>query len=101
MFGLRKNYVMDENQQPIAVQISIDDFQRLEEILEDYGLARLMDQVSEDNRERFSKEEGIAYYRSIETAYLLSSTPNAAHLAKSIEQFKQGNIVEKGLNYEN
>jgi RelB Antitoxin alpha helical domain len=52
MFALRKNYVLDENQQPIAVQISIGDFQRLEEILEDYGLARLMDEVPPEDRER-------------------------------------------------
>jgi hypothetical protein len=37
MFALRKNYVLDENQQPIAVQIAIGDFERLEAILEDYG----------------------------------------------------------------
>jgi RelB Antitoxin alpha helical domain len=65
MFALRKNYVLDENQQPIAVQIAIDDFQRLEEIFENYGLAQLMDEVPEDDRVQFSKEEGMAYYRSI------------------------------------
>jgi antitoxin YefM len=37
----------------------------------------------------------------IETVHLLKSPANAAHLAKSIEQFRQGNIVKKGLNYEN
>jgi hypothetical protein len=65
---LRKNYVLNENQQPIAVQIAIGDFERLEAILEDYGLARLMDEVSEDDRVRFSKEavcERIAHRREI------------------------------------
>ncbi len=72
MFALRKNYVLDENQQPIAVQIAIGDFERLEAILEDYGLARLMDEVPEDDRVRFSKEEGMAYYES-----LLPTQPDA------------------------
>jgi hypothetical protein len=70
MFALRKNYVLDENQQPIAVQISIGDFQRLEEILEDYGLARLMDEVPPEDRERFSKSEGMAYYESLKQGHV-------------------------------
>jgi antitoxin YefM len=37
----------------------------------------------------------------IETVHLLKSPANAAHLAKSIAQFRQGNIVQKVLNYEN
>jgi RelB Antitoxin alpha helical domain len=41
---------LDENQQPIAVQISVEDFQRLEAILEDYGLAKLMDEGLFDSR---------------------------------------------------
>jgi hypothetical protein len=72
MFALRKNYVLDENQQPIAVQIAIGDFERLEAILEDYGLARLMEEVSEDDRQRFSKAEGMAYYESLKQGYVES-----------------------------
>jgi antitoxin YefM len=37
----------------------------------------------------------------IETVHLLRSPANAAHLARSIEQFTQGNVVERGLNHEN
>jgi RelB Antitoxin alpha helical domain len=73
MFALRGNYVLDENQQPVAVQISIDDFQRLEAILEDYGLARLMDDVPEEDRQRFSKGEGMACYESLKQSYDLYS----------------------------
>jgi hypothetical protein len=63
---------MDENQQPIAVQIAIEDFQRLEEILEDYGLAQLMDEVSTDDRQRFSKVDGMAYYQSLKQDHVAS-----------------------------
>jgi RelB Antitoxin alpha helical domain len=72
MLALRKNYVMDENQQPIAVQIAIEDFQRLEEILEDYGLARLMDELEPDDRQRFSKAEGMVYYQSLKQGHVAS-----------------------------
>lgn len=72
MFDLRKNYVLDENQQPIAVQIAIADFQRLEAILEDYGLARLMDEVPPADRERFSKEAGMVYYEALKNSTLKS-----------------------------
>jgi hypothetical protein len=72
MFALHRNYILDENQQPIAVQISLDDFQRLEAILEDYGLARLMDDVPEADRQRFSKDEGMAYYKSLKQSHVES-----------------------------
>jgi RelB Antitoxin alpha helical domain len=70
MFALHKNYVLDENQQPITVQIAIGDFERLEAILEDYGLARLMDEVPEDDRERLSNEEGMVYYEALKIGIL-------------------------------
>jgi hypothetical protein len=68
MFTLRKNYVLDENQQPIAVQIALEDFHCLEEILENYGLAKLMDEVLPEDQQRFSKAEGMVYYEPRLTA---------------------------------
>jgi hypothetical protein len=60
---LHKNIVFDENQQPIAVQIPIAEFQRLEEVFENYGLSKLMDEVSED--EHLSIQEAKTFYRSL------------------------------------
>jgi hypothetical protein len=34
MLELHKNILLDENEKPIAVQIPIEEFQRLEEIIE-------------------------------------------------------------------
>jgi hypothetical protein len=45
MLNITKNYIIDENQQTIAVQIPIAEFERIEQILEDYGLAKLMEET--------------------------------------------------------
>jgi hypothetical protein len=63
MFEVHKNYVLDENQQPIAVQIPIAEFEKIEEILENYGLAKLMEEVEEEKP--LSKDEALKYYQSL------------------------------------
>ena len=63
MLKIRKNVVLDENQKPTAIQIPIEDFERLEEIIENYGLAKLMNEV--ENDERLSIEEAKNYYQSL------------------------------------
>lgn len=50
MLKIHKNVVLDENQKPTAIQIPIEDFERLEEIIENYGLAKLIDEVKDDER---------------------------------------------------
>ena len=63
MVELHKKIVLDENQRPFAVQLPIEEFERIEEILENYGLARLMDEVKDD--ERFSLQEAKARYKKL------------------------------------
>ena len=63
MLKIRKNVVLDENQKPTAVQIPIEDYERLEEIIENYGLAKLMEEVKNDKR--LSIEEAKSYYKSL------------------------------------
>jgi hypothetical protein len=63
MLELHKSYVIDDNQRPIAVQIPIAEFEKIEEILEDYGLAKLMEEVEEEKP--LSKYEALKYYQSI------------------------------------
>jgi hypothetical protein len=63
MVKIHKKIVLDENQRPFAVQIPIEEFERLEEIIENYGLATLMDEVIDD--ERLSAEEAELYYQSL------------------------------------
>ena len=63
MLKIHKHIVLDENQKPTAIQIPIEDFERLEEIIENYGLAKLMDEVKND--ERLSIEEAKNHYQSL------------------------------------
>lgn len=60
MLNITKNYIINENQQTIAVQIPIAEFQKIEEILEDYGLAKLMEEP--EGEEKLSKEEALKFY---------------------------------------
>ncbi|NCR93360.1 MAG: hypothetical protein GPJ13_06150 [Microcystis aeruginosa W11-06] len=46
MLEINKNYVLDKDQKPIAVQIPIAEFEKIEEILEDYGLGKLIERIN-------------------------------------------------------
>jgi hypothetical protein len=66
MEELKRNYIVDEQNHRVAVQIDIETFNRIEEILENYALARLMkENVDEDALE---VDESILYYQSLERA---------------------------------
>ena len=63
MLELHKNIVLDEDQKPIAVQVPIEEFERLEEVIENYGLAKLIDEVADD--EQLSVHDAKSLYRSL------------------------------------
>jgi len=63
MLEIHKKIVLDEDQKPFAVQIPIKEFERLEEVVENYGLAKLMDEVEDE--ERLSLEDAKKYYQSL------------------------------------
>ena len=63
MLEIHKLYVLDENQNPIAVQIPLPEFERLEEVIENYGLAQLIDEAQD--KERLTGENADNYYRAL------------------------------------
>lgn len=68
MNAITKNYVLDENQNAIAVQIPIAEFEHLEEILENYGLLQLMnDPIDSD---RLSRSEALKYYNELNSQHV-------------------------------
>ena len=58
-----KNYIVDEHNKTIAVQIPISDFLKLEEVLENYGLAKLIDDAKND--ETLGVNDAKIYYESL------------------------------------
>lgn len=59
MLEISKNYVLDNNQKTIAVQIPIAEFEKIEEILDDYGLGKLIEEV--ENDQILDKEKAWQY----------------------------------------
>jgi hypothetical protein len=60
---IHKKIVLNESQRPVAVQIPIEEFERVEEVIENFGLAKLMDDVSGD--EQLSLHEAKSFYKSL------------------------------------
>lgn len=64
MTNIPKNYIVDENNKKVAVQLDIGTFEKIEEILENYGLVQLIKEV--ENEERLSIAEAKTYYRNLD-----------------------------------
>ena len=60
---LNKQYVVDSNNRKIAVQLSIETFEKMEEILENYSLYNLMNEVGDEDL--LNEAEAKDYYREI------------------------------------
>ena len=66
MESINKRYIVDEQNKKIAVQIPIDTFEKIEEILENYALVQLMEK--NENEEVFGVREAKTYYDQLEKA---------------------------------
>jgi len=64
MTEIHKKYITDENLNKIAVQIPIEEFELLEDIIENYGLAKLIDET--ENDETLNKEDALKFYQSLD-----------------------------------
>ncbi len=63
MNKIHKKILVDENDKPVAVQIPIDEFERIEEVIENHGLAELMDETADE--ERLAPDDAKKFYQSI------------------------------------
>ena len=61
MLEIQKQYVLDEQQRALAMQIPIAVFNQIEEILENFGLIKLMKEV--ENDELLSGDNAYSYYQ--------------------------------------
>ena len=64
MLTLEKKYVVDEHHRPVAVLVDVDTFERIEQILEDYALGKLMEEVEAEAS--LDLEEAQAEYRRLQ-----------------------------------
>jgi len=64
MLEIDKKYIVDENKKAVAVQIDIDTFNKIEQLIEDYALGHLIEENSPD--EIFSLNEAKSVYRKLQ-----------------------------------
>ncbi|MBI5476568.1 MAG: hypothetical protein HY964_07500 [Ignavibacteriales bacterium] len=66
MTEIPRKYIKDDRNQTVAVQLDIDTFEKIEELLENYGLVELMKQT--EGTEKFVAAEAKAFYRTLDKA---------------------------------
>ena len=60
---IKKQFVVNEKNQKIAVQIDIDTFKKIEDLLENHILAQIMKESSDDKS--YNVENARAYYQEL------------------------------------
>jgi len=63
MNKIKKEYVVSDDNKKKAVLIDIETFEKIEEILENYGLAKFMEEVEEEDS--LSLKDAKKYYSSL------------------------------------
>lgn len=61
-----RQYIVDEQNRRIAVQIPIETFEKLEEILENYALVQLMEE--NEGEKTLGVQDAKSYYDQLEKA---------------------------------
>ncbi|MBS1657759.1 MAG: hypothetical protein K1X63_11685 [Chitinophagales bacterium] len=65
MQSVKKKYITDRRNRRIAVRISIRDFERMEGVIENYGLYQLMQQ---ENDRPLTLAEAKSFYQKLKKA---------------------------------
>lgn len=63
MEKIKKKYIVDENNNRVAVEIDLKTFYKIEEIMENHGLYKLMRE--NDSDEKLSIKEAKAFYSKL------------------------------------
>ncbi len=66
MLEIKKRYVVDELDRRVTVQIDLETFARIEEVLEDFALARWITDAQDEPA--LSPEAAKSYYDSLDKA---------------------------------
>ena len=68
MLKIRKEYVVTDDNKKRAVLIDIETFERMEEVLESFGLGKYMEEVEEEKALPIEKAKNYYRYRTTEAA---------------------------------
>lgn len=60
---IKKQFVINDKNQKIAVQIDIDTFKKIEDLLENHILAQIMKESADDRS--YNTQDAIAYYQQL------------------------------------
>jgi hypothetical protein len=63
MLDLNEKYIVNKKQKPVAVQLDIKTFKRLEEVLEDYALAQYMRKAKKEKK--LSLSQAKTFYNKL------------------------------------
>jgi hypothetical protein len=63
MLPIKKKYLTDEKKRPVAVQVDIKTFEKMEELLEDYALGQFIEE--NDPGENLSLNDAKEYYQKL------------------------------------
>jgi hypothetical protein len=63
MLDIKKKYLTDEKKRPVAVQVDIETFEKMEQLLEDYAMGQFIEE--NDPAENLSLNEAREYYRKL------------------------------------
>jgi len=63
MLEINKTFVTDSKKRPVAVQVDIHTFEKIEQVLEDYALGQFIEENNPD--EILSVAEAREYYNSL------------------------------------
>jgi len=61
--NLERRYIVDEDNRKVAVQLDIETFEKIENILENYALYQLMQ--ASDNDDELGLEDALSQYQSL------------------------------------
>jgi len=66
MEAIKKKYIVDEKQKKVAVQIDIQEFEKIERVIEDYALGKLIEE--NDSSESLTFDEAKLDYQQLQKA---------------------------------
>ena len=64
MLEIEKKYIIDKNKKPVAVQLDIETFNKIEQLIEDYALGKLIEENSPE--ETLSLSEAKQFYKNLQ-----------------------------------